>query len=150
VTPNGIEVEARTPYKLILTVGFPRSGKSSWARESGFPVVSPDAIRQALHGRHFEMRAERMIWCLAHYMVESLFLAGNRTLVLDATNITRRRRDEWNDPMWLTYFKVFNATSEECRSRALAEDKGYLGKVIENMARDFEALTLDEAGRMWE
>jgi len=35
---------------LILTVGLPRSGKSTWAAKKGFPIVSPDAIRLAMHG----------------------------------------------------------------------------------------------------
>ena len=29
---------------LLATVGLPRSGKSTWAKEQGFPIVSPDAI----------------------------------------------------------------------------------------------------------
>ncbi len=31
--------------RLILTVGLPRSGKTTWALEQGWPIVNPDSIR---------------------------------------------------------------------------------------------------------
>ncbi|KKK82651.1 hypothetical protein LCGC14_2801230, partial [marine sediment metagenome] len=47
--------------KLILTVGLPRSGKSTWARKQGHPIVNPDSIRLALYGEPFIEEAEPMI-----------------------------------------------------------------------------------------
>ncbi len=43
---------------LIGMVGLPYSGKSTAARELGFPIVCPDAIRLALHGQRFILRDE--------------------------------------------------------------------------------------------
>ncbi len=80
---------------LIMTVGLPRSGKSTWAMAQGVPVVNPDAIRLACHGQRFVEQAEPLVWYLAERMVDSLFLAGHRVVILDATNITRSRRDCW-------------------------------------------------------
>jgi predicted kinase len=34
--------------QLILTVGLPRSGKTTWAKQQGVPMVNRDAIRLAL------------------------------------------------------------------------------------------------------
>ena len=90
---------------LILTVGLPRSGKSSWARCQGYPVVNPDSIRLRLHGQVFAPQAEPFVWAVAHLMVESLFEAGHSTVILDATNISRRRRRGWrtNSARWSTH-----------------------------------------------
>lgn len=43
--------------KLILTIGLPRSGKSTWAKQQGCPVVNPDSIRLALHGKAYIQEA---------------------------------------------------------------------------------------------
>lgn len=80
---------------LIVTVGLPRSGKSTWAKRQTFPVVNPDAIRLALHGQRFYGPAEPFVWATAKLMVRSLFGAAHRKVIVDATNCTRKRRDEW-------------------------------------------------------
>jgi predicted kinase len=71
---------------LIMTVGLPRSGKSTWAIAQGHPVVCPDAIRLALHGQPFIATAEPVVWATAKLMVASLFEAGHGVVILDATN----------------------------------------------------------------
>jgi len=123
---------------LVLTCGLPRSGKSTWARKTGHPVVSPDAIRLALHGHVFVPSAERHVWAVAHTMVEALFLAGHRTVILDACNTTPKRRDEWEDPRWRLNVIHFPATAEECIERARARGRADLVPVIERMAAEMD------------
>jgi len=78
--------------RLICTVGLPRSGKSTWARQQPFPVVSTDAIRQNLYGQAFWKPGEKMLWALADLMVRTLFDSGAETVILDACNISRFSR----------------------------------------------------------
>jgi predicted kinase len=123
---------------LILTVGLPRSGKSTWARQQPYPIVNPDAIRLALYGQAFIADAEQMIWAMARYMVKALFLAGHTTVILDATNVTKKRRDEWQDTLlWATNYKVFNTSKEECIERAKSNNRIDLISVINRMADEF-------------
>lgn len=135
--------------RLILTVGLPQSGKSTWARSTGFPVVNPDSIRLGLHGKPFIGLAEPFVWAIAKVMVRSLFLAGHETVVLDATNTTRKRRDDWLSRDWVCEYRVFNASAEVCKDRAkqTAIDgehlEGLLG-AIDRMAGQFEAVEADE------
>ena len=75
---------------LILTVGLPRSGKSIWAKKQGIPIVNPDSIRLALHGKAFILEAEDFVWTIAYTMARALFLAGHETVIIDATNITKK------------------------------------------------------------
>ncbi len=136
------------PKQLILTVGVPRSGKSTWSRESGFPIVNPDSIRLALHGQTFLLEREPEVWHIARMMVNSLFIAGHRIVVLDATNVTRKRRDEWANNNWMTAFKVFTTDKETCTERAITGGREDLVPVIERMASQFEPLGVDEL--IWE
>lgn len=127
---------------LVLTVGLPRSGKTTWARSKGYPIVSPDAIRLALHGSLFTAEAESMVWTVAHYMVKSLFLAGHTIVILDATNTTQWRRDKWESPRWKRRYQVMKATKDECIRRV--QNTPELIPVIERMAAQFEPVAPDE------
>ena len=135
--------------QLIATCGLPRSGKTTWITSirdphGGPPIVSPDAIRLALHGQAFLSTAEPIVWGVAPLMVASLFQAGHRLVVVDATNITRRRRDMWRDPRWVVAFHHVDTPAEECLRRARAEGNENLAKVIEKMAKEWEPLAADE------
>lgn len=127
---------------LVLTVGLPRSGKSTWARSKGYPIVCPDAIRLALHGAAFVTDAEPMVWTIARYMVKSLFLAGHNIVILDAVNSTRARRDEWKSVRWKRRYMVMKTTKEECLRRA--QESPQLIPIIERMAEQYEDIDLEE------
>jgi predicted kinase len=125
--------------KLILTVGLPRSGKSTWSRGSGYPVVNPDSIRLALHGHAYIGSAEPMIWAVAKLMTASLFKAGHDTVVLDATNTTVARRAEWLKPdEWEVEYRSFKTPTEVTIERAHLTGKPELIPVIERMAAEMQ------------
>lgn len=122
---------------LHMPVGLPRSGKSTWALTTGWPIVNPDSIRLAIHGQPFVASAEKLVWTITHYMVEALFLAGHENVILDACNINNRRRNEWQSKSWQREYKLFGATKEECIART-GKYNEYLIPIIERMAKDWE------------
>jgi predicted kinase len=130
---------------LICTVGLPRSGKTTYARSTGHPIVNPDSIRLALHGRRFEALAEPFVWASAKLMVRSLFLAGHSRVIVDATNTTRKRRDEWKSPDWRTAFHVIDTPAAECIRRAVEIGDAEIIPIIERMAAQWEP-PVEEAG----
>ena len=125
---------------LHVMVGLPRSGKSTKARSMGYPIVNPDAIRVALHGQPFIASAEPMIWAVAKLMVSALFLTGHQNVVLDATNTTRHRRQEWISDKWEIKFVEVKTSQAECIRRAKATNQEYLIPVIKKMAKEYEPL----------
>lgn len=134
---------------LVLTVGLPRSGKSSWAHsgmQNNRPVVNPDAVRLAIHGQAFIPDAEPLVWTIAKYMVKALFLAGHDYVVLDATNTTRKRRDDWKSESWVRKYQIFDTSKEECIKRCMSpyNNRPDLIPVIERMAENFEPVGDDE------
>ena len=129
---------------LILMVGLPRSGKTTIAQKTGYPVVNPDAVRLALYGAAFIRDAERMVWTMVHYMVESLFLAGHNTVVLDATNTTKKRRAEWFSDKWATTFIQLDTSEDECLRRAMDGGRLDLVPVIKEMAENYELPDVEE------
>ena len=139
---------------LILTVGLPQSGKSTWARRQGHPIVNPDSLRLALHGKPFIGLAEPFVWAIAKVMVRALFLAGHDTVIVDATNTTRKRRDDWKSRDWERKFQVFGGPEmkDVCLERAKvtcgdAEHLNGLSGAIERMAEQWEPIAEDEEYR---
>ena len=108
------------------------------AKNLGFPVVEPDAIRMVIHGGPWRKNIEPLVWAHAHVMVEALFEAGHSDVILDATNHTFRRRLEWEDGRWRVQIHEVPTSPEICRERAIATKQEYLLPVIDRMARDYQ------------
>ena len=124
---------------LILTIGLPRSGKSTWAKQQRFPIVSKDALRLSIHGERFLPHAELLIDTLATYMVRSLFLAGHTTVIVDECHVTKNRRERWRNNLWLVQYQTFHTSKEECIKRAQMDNDYEIVPVIERMAAEMEA-----------
>jgi predicted kinase len=134
---------------LICTVGLPRSGKSTWANEQGFPIICPDAIRLGMHGQRYLPQAEDLVWTFTFTMVRAIFLAGHNIAILDATSLTLWARNEirrqlamyevFTDELADARFKVFDTPKEVCIERANNTFPD-LVKVIERMSKHIDPL----------
>lgn len=122
---------------LIMMAGLPRSGKSTRAKELGYPIVNRDAIRLALHGRAYIQKAEPWITLLEKLMVEALFKAGHDKVVLDATNLDPNRRARWSALCDDIVLEVLNTSPEECIRRAVEGGREDLVFVINRMAERY-------------
>ena len=137
---------------LILTVGLPRSGKTTWAQSASrvlhAPIVSPDAIRIAMHGQEYYPNAEPLVWAHANLMVRSLFQVGYDYLIFDSCSVTHSRRSAWKSRDWHTRFKVIDTPRDECLRRAeLYPD---LIPVIERMSENYQPLAGEELEKIFD
>lgn len=143
-----MDADLNSDNTLIVMVGLPRSGKSTWAKARNLPIVSPDAIRLALHGMRFLAIAEPMVWVLARIFVRALFLAGCSRVIVDGCHIKRDYRDEWKPDnvltSWRVVFKHIYTGKEVCLDRAKAEKDDEIIPIIERDADRFEPLQNDE------
>lgn len=132
------------PNLLIVLVGLPRSGKSTWAMDHILPVVSLDAIRQVFIASSTPLVPQAMVEHTAMFMVRSLFMAGHRRLILDDPNMTRELRDRWYpkaaEPTWEVAFQHIHTGMDVCIGRAVEEHI----PVIRQMEDEFQPLEADE------
>lgn len=129
---------------LVIPVGLPRAGKSTWALKQNHPVVSPDAIRLAMYGEDFRRELEDWVWMHAKLMVKALFKTGYNVVILDATNTRKVQRDDWKSDDWQRKFYIFDTPVDVCKQRASDTNKPELVSVIEIMAKTFEPVSTQE------
>lgn len=127
--------------KLVVLVGLPRSGKTtvvkSFYKGNGYAVVCPDLVRRAIHGERFNERAEPFVWATVYAMVDALLLA-ECLVVVDATNITEKRRAPWR--VRGAVFDFIDTPAEECIRRAREAGDEEIVPAIERQARELEPL----------
>ncbi len=129
---------------LQLLVGLPRSGKSTYARNTSYPIVNPDFIQYALCGDSSIKGIEPLVQVYALTMVRALFLAGHQVVILDDTNVTQKQRDVWEkekDAFWRVVVIALHTSPTICIERAKSDGREDLIPVIERMAKDWD---LDE------
>ena len=106
-------------------VGLPKAGKSTWARKSGYPIVSRDAVGHAFNRltayEAFAPENHKMLLEYVRLMACSLFNAGHETVVLDWTNIIEGDRNLWKHKDWTVEFKVVPTSLAVCLSRTEEE-----------------------------
>lgn len=129
--------------ELFVMVGLPRSGKTSWAMGAGHPTVQPEALRHLLGGGFIET-SEPLVQAMAGLMVNSLFTAGHKEVTVDATNLTKAKRDAWLSPTWRAHFIVMATSEETCQERAMAEGDQDLADRIGELAPTLEPVEQDD------
>lgn len=134
--------------KLILMQGLPRSGKSTWARAQGYPIVDPDAIRLVKTGRRWWGPIEHEVWATARTMIRALFVAGHEIVILDSTAYTRWQRDQFKpslDIPWIRYIKHIDTPANVCCERAQMTYPDLIS-VIKYMETKWEPVDFDVEG----
>jgi len=92
------------PRELIVPVGLPGSGKSTWSRElvdSARPGkiarINGDSLRAMLHnGRYDGERTEAQTREVTQAAIRACFLAGARKVIVDATNLKLSVLRDWH------------------------------------------------------
>lgn len=131
---NRVKLE---PFKnlIIATVGLPRSGKSTWVRDLGVPIVSPDSVRLAFYKERWRADMEAWVWPITQVMIDSLFESGHKVIAYDATNYTQEIREKFirNNSSRDIHWVCFKVPVNECIKRAIDTSQEDLVPIIERM-----------------
>jgi predicted kinase len=78
--------------RIIVAVGLPGSGKSTYLKKLGANPISSDAIRLQLADDETDQTIHARVFATMHYLVRQRVELGRPVTYVDATNLTRRDR----------------------------------------------------------
>lgn len=150
---------AMTPRrKVVVAIGLPGAGKSTYFARRGILPLSSDLIRELLYDNAAEQRHPEWVFSTLRELLRRRLAAGAQTTYIDATNLTRffrrsflRIAQEFGCAVEALYFDV---PLEVCLERNRRRENLPAGpsrdarvvpeEVIRRMARRLEPPTREE------
>jgi len=80
------------PQRIVLAVGLPGSGKSTYLARIGAHPLSSDAIRELLSDDPADQSIHDRVFATIRYLLRHRIAIGRPLTYIDATNLTPRER----------------------------------------------------------
>ena len=134
--------------KLIITIGLPGSGKSTYLARLGVNAISSDEIRRLILDDPRDQSMHALIFATIRFLVRQRIDAGRPETYVDATHLTRWER--------LPYIRLaerqrceiealfFDVPVELCIQRNQGRDRIVPDQAILDMARNLQPPTESE------
>ena len=141
---------AQRPSKgvVVLAVGLPGSGKSSWFKRHNISPLSSDLLRSLLFDDPAEQRFQDLVFSNLRSMLKARLIARRPTNYVDATNLTPQERQHWiklaKDFGYEVHAVFFDVPLEVCIERHHRRDRLVPEDVMRKMAAKLRAPTFDE------
>ena len=78
--------------RVIVAVGLPGSGKSSYFARAGANPISSDAVRRQLADDEADQTINSRVFATVRYLLRQRLELGRAETYIDATNLTRKDR----------------------------------------------------------
>lgn len=145
----------KTDKSLIILVGPPASGKSTWgkkfAQEKGIVYVSTDAIRAELGTGEGDQTVSAAAFVLARQRVSQTLAAG-KSAMIDATSVNRKARRDWinlaKGHNAYTIAVAFEVPQAELVRRDTARERHVGPKIIGRFVKKYERPTETEVNKV--
>jgi predicted kinase len=133
---------------VVLAIGLPGSGKSSWFKRHNITALSTDLLRSLLFDDANEQRFQDLVFSNLRSMLKARLIARRPLSYVDATNLTPQERHSWiklaKDFQYDVQAVYFDVPLEVClernqkRSRVVGED------VVKRMSAKLKPPTFEE------
>jgi predicted kinase len=96
VQAHAAQAQKRQPKGIVvLTIGLPGSGKTSWFRRRAITPLSSDLLRLMLFDDITEQRYQDLVFSTLRYLLRARMIARMPWNYVDATNLSPRERRGW-------------------------------------------------------
>jgi len=132
-------VPSRPPKGIVvLAIGLPGSGKSSWFKRHNVVPLSSDMVRSLLFDDVREQRFQDLVFSNLRSMLKARLIAKRPMNYVDATNLTPQERQHWiklaKDYNYEVHAVFFDVPLEVCVDRHQRRDRVVPEDVMRRMA----------------
>ena len=133
---------------VVLAIGLPGSGKSSWFKRHNINPLSSDMVRALLFDDPTEQRFQELVFSNLRSMLRARLIARRPLNYVDATNLTPHDRHSWiklaKDFGYEVQAVYFDVPLEVCLQRNQRRQRVVSEDVMRKMAQKLKPPTFEE------
>ena len=133
---------------VVLAIGLPGSGKSSWFKRHNLTPLSSDMVRALLFDDIREQRFQDLVFSNLRSMLKARLIAKRPMNYVDATNLTPQERQHWiklaKDYQYEVHAVFFDVPLEVCVERHQRRDRVVPEDVMRRMAAKLKPPSFEE------
>jgi predicted kinase len=133
---------------VVLAIGLPGSGKSSWFKRHDIHPLSSDLLRELLFDDAMEQRFQDLVFSNLRSMLKARLIARRPLNYVDATNLTPHDRHSWiklaKDYGYDVQGLFFDVPLEVCLERHARRGRAVPEDIMRKMAGKLKPPTFDE------
>jgi predicted kinase len=133
---------------VVLAIGLPGSGKSSWFKRHNVVPLSSDMVRSLLFDDVREQRFQDLVFSNLRSMLKARLIAKRPMNYVDATNLTPQERQHWiklsKDYQYEVHAVFFDVPLDVCLERHQRRDRVVPEDVMRRMAAKLKPPAFEE------
>ena len=133
---------------VVLAIGLPGSGKTTWFGRRGITPLSSDLLRNILFDDVEEQRYQGLVFSTLRSLLRARLIARMPFNYVDATNLSTHERRQWIKMAKSFGYEVqavfFDVPLEVCLQRNRQRDRSVSEEIMRKMAEKLKAPMFEE------
>jgi predicted kinase len=134
--------------KIIITVGLPGSGKSTYLERHGLNAISSDEIRRLIADDPGDQTIHTRVFATIRYLIRQRVAVGRPATYVDATHLTRWERKPYIQLARRHACQIealfFDVPVEVCMARNQLRERVVPSQAIWEMSRKMQIPVMEE------